>query len=195
MTLSILLSLVSYAVITAYTPGPNNIINFNTTTTYGFKKSNPLRWGIVVGFTIVITISTLFVFLIGSTLPDIVVYLKYLGCAYILYLAVTIIKKPKSKTQEIGMPKFWSGFFLQFVNVKVILYGITAASAFFIPYYSDWMSYLLFDLFLIVNSVIAVWAWGLLGFFLTKLFEKYSLIFKIIMVALLLEAAISILFV
>lgn len=195
MPLSVMLNLLSYAVITAYTPGPNNIINFNTTTTYGFRKSNPLRWGIVVGFTIVITLSSIFVFLIGSTLPDIVIYLKYLGSAYILYLAFTIIKKPRAKTQIVGIPRFWSGFFLQFVNVKVILYGITAASAFLIPYYSDWVSYLWFDLFLIVNSVLAVWAWGLLGFFLTKLFEKYSLIFKIIMVALLLEAAISILFV
>ncbi|VEB55673.1 Transporter LysE family [Salmonella enterica subsp. enterica] len=54
-----------------------------------------------------------------------------MGAAYILWLAWKIATSPAA--DENARPKpvgFWVSFGLQFVNVKIILYGITALSTF-----------------------------------------------------------------
>jgi len=193
LTVSIWIAFLSYAVATAYTPGPNNILSLNTTTTYGFKKSNPLRIGIGVGFTILIMITSLITYYFGTYAPVFVSYLKYIGATYILYLAYKVFTAKPMDCNETKIPKFWTGFFLQFMNVKVILYGFTAVSTFFLPNYSTLQDLFWFYLILVVNSLIAIWVWGILGYALKSFINRYYKPFNIIMALVLVESAISIL--
>lgn len=193
MTVSIWIAFISYAIATAYTPGPNNILSLNTTTTYGFRQSNPLRIGIGVGFTILIFITSLITYFFGSYAPVVVSYLKYFGAAYIFYLSYKVFRAKPIENSEAKIPKFWTGFFLQFMNVKVILYGFTAVSTFFLPNYSSFQDLIWFYLILVVNSLIAIWVWGILGYALKNFINKYYKIFNIVMALVLVESAVSIL--
>ena len=50
----------TYAVITAATPGPNNIMSMSNAGRLGFRRALPFNFGIWVGFTIVMVLCTLF---------------------------------------------------------------------------------------------------------------------------------------
>ena len=115
-----------YSVINAFTPGPGNILALNTVTNYGYKKGRPLYWGIFAGYYVVQVICAVFVFGVSTFLPELLGIMKYIGAAYILWLAVHIaLSKPTTGTVE-KSASFLKGFLLQFVNVKIYLFGITA---------------------------------------------------------------------
>lgn len=193
MTPQIWIAFITYALVIAYTPGPNNIISLNTTTKYGFKKSNSLRLGIGVGFTIVMMITNSLAFALGEWLPGIIVYFKYAGAAYILFLAYKVARSKPNNSSEAKIPRFFTGFFLQFVNIKIILYGFTAVTVFFLPYYTEFRDLIWFFLILVVNAQIAIWIWGGLGFAFRTFINRHYIVFNIIMALILVESAVSIL--
>ncbi|SUX72045.1 Cysteine/O-acetylserine efflux protein [Citrobacter freundii] len=79
--------------------------------------------------------------------PTIIHWLSWAGTAYILWLALKIATSPATNDGLQSEPiSFWASFGLQFVNVKIILYGITALSTFVLPYtqdahWVDWREY------------------------------------------------------
>jgi len=59
--------------------------------------------------------------------------LKYLVASYITLLAIFVAgSKPGDKAEE-KEPSFWQGFILQFINVKIFLFGITALTGYVVP--------------------------------------------------------------
>ena len=79
-----------YAIINAITPGPGNILALNTVSNYGWKKGKPLFFGIFAGYYIVQILCAVFVFGVSAFLPDVLGVMKYIGAAYILWLAIHI---------------------------------------------------------------------------------------------------------
>jgi len=117
-----------YSVINALTPGPGNILALNTVTNYGWKKGMPLFLGIFAGHYIVQLICAVFVYGVSTLLPGVLGAMKYVGATYILWLAVHIaLSRPDGDRGE-KSASFWKSFMLQFVNVKIYLFGITALS-------------------------------------------------------------------
>ena len=55
-----------YMIITAITPGPNNITSMTNAARYGFKKSWPYNLGMWVAFTIVMILCALFAVLLST---------------------------------------------------------------------------------------------------------------------------------
>ena len=70
MPVYVLTSFLIYAVVNAFTPGPGNILALNTVTNYGWKKGEPLFLGIFTGYYVVQIICALFVYGVGTFLPD-----------------------------------------------------------------------------------------------------------------------------
>lgn len=101
------------------------------------EKREKLYLGIFTGYFVVQIICALFVFGIGSFLPNALNIIKYLGAAYILWLAIhIIISKPDSNNSKEN-PSFFKGFVLQFINVKIYLFGITALTGFITDYHKE----------------------------------------------------------
>ena len=61
----------SYAVITAVTPGPNNIMSMSNAGRLGFRNSLPFNFGIWAGFSIVMLVCTFFCNALSSVIPKI----------------------------------------------------------------------------------------------------------------------------
>ena len=134
-----LLSFLLYVFVTTFTPGPNNIMAMLIANQYGLKRTVKFCFGVGAGFFVIMILCSYFNLLLKSFIPKIELIMTIIGSFYMLYLAYKIIKsKPNDKeSNEDKNTTFFAGMALQFVNVKVILYGITAISTFVIPFYSS----------------------------------------------------------
>ncbi len=182
-----------YSVINAFTPGPGNILALNTVTNYGYKKGRPLYWGIFAGYYVVQVICAVFVFGVSTFLPDLLGIMKYIGAAYILWLAVHIaLSKPTTGTVE-KSASFLKGFLLQFVNVKIYLFGITALTGYVTEYSASLWVLLLFEIIIATIGTIATLTWIGMGVLLQRAYQKYYRVINIILALTLSECVYSML--
>ncbi len=182
-----------YAIINAFTPGPGNFLALNTVTNYGLKRGKPLFFGIFAGYYFVQTSCCVFVYALGSLLPQFLAVMKYIGAAYILWLAIHIAISKPGKAGDEKSASFWKGFALQFVNVKIYLFGITALTGFITDYSRAFPVLFLFEMIIATVGTIATATWIGLGMMIQKFYEKYFRIINIIMALTLLECIYSML--
>lgn len=182
-----------YAIINAITPGPGNILALNTVSNYGWKKGKPLFFGIFAGYYIVQILCAVFVFGVSTFLPTVLGVMKYIGAAYILWLAIHIaISKPAVDNTE-KSASFLKGFLLQFVNVKIYLFGITALTGYVTDYSTSFMTLLTFELIIATVGTIATLIWIGLGTLLRKAYQRYYRPINIVLALALLECIYSML--
>lgn len=182
-----------YAVINAFTPGPGNILALNTVTNYGYKKGRPLYWGIFAGYYVVQVICAVFVFGVSTLLPDALGIMKYIGAAYILWLAVHIaLSRPATEAIE-KSASFIKGFLLQFINVKIYLFGITALTGYITEYSASLWVLLLFEIIIATIGTIATLTWIGMGVLIQRAYQKYYRIINMILALTLSECVYSML--
>lgn len=81
--------------------------------------------------------------------------MKYIGAAYILWLAIHIVfSKPSTENAE-QSASFLKGFMLQFVNVKIYVFGVTALTGYVVGYMSSFPALLFFELDIATIGTIA----------------------------------------
>jgi threonine/homoserine/homoserine lactone efflux protein len=112
-----------------------------------------------------------------------------------IYLAIKIMRsKPTSaKDPKVNRFSFLFGFTLQFLNPKVILYGLTAISVFVMPLGQSNVHIIVFSLLLTIIGVSANMTWGLCGVLFQSFLLKYERPFNMVMGVLLIFSALSIL--
>ena len=182
-----------YSVINAFTPGPGNILALNTVTNYGYKKGRPIYWGIFAGYYVVQVICAVFVFGVSTFLPNLLGIMKYIGAAYILWLAVHIaLSKPTTGTVE-KSASFLKGFLLQFVNVKIYLFGITTLTGYVTEYSASLWVLLLFEIIIATIGTIATLTWIGMGVLIQRAYQKYYRVINIILALTLSECVYSML--
>lgn len=185
----------TYAIITAATPGPNNIMSMSNASRLGFRKSLPFNFGIWVGFSIVMAVCTLFCGLLSSFIPRIKTAMLIVGAAYMMYLAFETFRSSSDIQEKPVHSGFLSGLLLQFVNPKIYIYGIVSLEAYILPYYSD--SPLLlgaFALLLAFMGFVCTLCWSAFGSVFKLIFSTYARITNTIMALLLVYCAISLFF-
>jgi cysteine/O-acetylserine efflux protein len=126
------LALLSFIVVTTYTPGPNNISAASMGVLYGYKRTLPYLLGIVSGFFLMMTLSGLVSGFLLEKIPAFEGILRIAGAIYILWLAWHTLQASYSFDEEEEQKPlgYLQGFFLQVLNVKVIVYGLTLYSTF-----------------------------------------------------------------
>lgn len=182
-----------YSVINAFTPGPGNILALNTVTNYGWKKGAPLFFGIFSGYYVVQMICAVFVYGVSALLPGMLGGMKYVGAAYILWLAAHIAVSCPDRNGKERLASFLKGFMLQFVNVKIYLFGITALTG-YVTNYSTALPVLVFFEFVIATiGTAATSAWIGAGMAIQKVYLRHYRLINIILAVTLLECVYSIL--
>lgn len=88
---------------------------------------------------------------------------------------------------------YMTGLTMQFFNPKGIIYGITVASSFIIPYYHSNLIYILFALLLSGVALTSTAVWASFGAVFSRFLYKYHKQFNVIMSLLLVYSALSIL--
>ena len=132
MSHSLLIAFVMFATVMFFTPGPNNIMLLSSGLTYGFRRSLPHIAGIAIGVSIMVASVGLGLGAIFIAYPVLQTILKYVGIAYLIYLAAVIAMSgsvtPGQDNQR-GPMTFWGAVLFQWVNVKgwVMAIGIITA--------------------------------------------------------------------
>ena len=135
MSHSLLMALIAFGAVMAFTPGPNNIMVLSSGLTYGFRRTVPHIAGIAIGVSFMVAATGLGLGAIFVAWPILQTILKYAGIAYLIYLAAVIAMSgavtPGEDSRAAPMT-FWGAALFQWVNVKgwVMAIGvITAYSA------------------------------------------------------------------
>ena len=135
MSQSLFYAFVIFALVMFFTPGPNNIMLLSSAVTYGFQRTLPHVAGIVIGFAFMVGAVGLGLGTVFIAYPVLQTILKYLGAAYLIYLAVAIALSGPPKTGEDrrgGPMTFWGAALFQWVNAKgwvMVIANITAYAA------------------------------------------------------------------
>ena len=98
------------------------------------------------------------------TSKDVACYNCRVGAAYILYLSWQTWRRlpPSDQVQE-KMPTWKMGFFLQMINVKIIIYGLTMFSAYILPYETRVPMLFAFAVYLMILGALGNLIWAFAG--------------------------------
>ena len=193
MPLSQLPTLLLYILIVGYTPGPANIYSLTCAMKYGRKQALVMWRGLLTGFTIAVIGMAVLSHLLGEALGDYVAYLKYLGAAYILWLAFQIYRESGAKVKSARLCTYWSGLVMQLTNAKMLLFDLTVFSLFVLPYSDRLIDMFPVAALLLLAGPGANLLWLLAGDYLRHIFGKYQKQIDIVMALLLALCAVIIL--
>ena len=187
------LAFITYVLVTTFTPGPNNMMAMSNGLHDGFRKSLRFLAGVFWGFIFVMLLCGYLNFALVSILPKARFWLNLLGTGYMIYLGVHIALTKQGAQTEIDRPlnTFKAGMFMQFLNLKLILYGITVFSNFIIPFYQDIPTLTLYSIILATVGFIATACWAAFGVIFRTFFSKYSTVINISLGLLLIYSAIA----
>lgn len=170
---SLLPALLLSILLVGYSPGPANVFAFAMVLRYGRREALRMWVGLLAGFSCAAVLCVLAMHFFGLAFGAYVVYLKYVGAAYLLWLAVRLCPSHGAADAERRGCTFWNGFVVQFTNAKIILYELTVYATFVLPYSDRLADFLAVAALLSLAGPGANLAWLLAGSFLRKFFLRY----------------------
>jgi threonine/homoserine/homoserine lactone efflux protein len=116
----------------AITPGPNNFMIMFSGINYGFKKSLPHLFGIILGFPILIIGIGFGLDVAFNQLPWLQQLIKYAGVVFLIYMAYRIaMTSNESKSHSKSKPlTFLQVVLFQWINPKAVIMTITGISVY-----------------------------------------------------------------
>jgi cysteine/O-acetylserine efflux protein len=156
--------LLSYVLISTFTPGPSNISSASVAVLHGYRNTLRYQMGLAAGVFLIMTLSGWISTMLLHIFPVLEPVLRFAGAGYILYLAYGILKASYLFSEENTKPSgFLQGLTLQVLNPKLIVYAFTVFSAFLVPVTKDVMLVVLAAFLLAATSFGATSTWALFG--------------------------------
>lgn len=135
---------ITFILISTFSPGPGNITSAAMGVLHGYRKTLPFLLGMVVGFLLLMGACAWASATVLRVFPALQPILRYVGAAYIVYLAYGMLKATYTfaitnddngtQAEPLG---FGNGFVLQALNPKLVVYGLALFSTFFAPLAED----------------------------------------------------------
>ena len=183
-----------YVIINAITPGPGNILALNTMGVYGWKNGKRLLFGVFAGYYFTQTCCAIIAFWLTHLANPYITAMRYIGAAYIIWLAIHIaMSKPENDAIE-KKPSFFTGFILQCVNVKIILFGITALTGYVIPYFTSFNILVAFSLTIATVGSMATIIWCIFGAIFRRFYQRFFKAVSIVLAIILIWCAFNLVF-
>ena len=164
-----LLSLFLFMLGTGCSPGPNNIVASYSGFNFGIMKTIPHMLGVILGFTLMVSVLNFGLINIFKIYPLLQEILKISGSIFLVYLAYKIsFSKNIDKEQKQNPVKFFETFLFQFLNPKGVIVGIICVST----YVESGVNFLNHSIWVIsvsfICAIISINFWTLIGKFLRK---------------------------
>jgi threonine/homoserine/homoserine lactone efflux protein len=129
-TLAFVLPLALFAFVSSVTPGPNNVMLTASGASFGYRRTVPHMLGISLGVVAMLLLVGLGLGVAFEREPRLYTWLKYLGAAYLLWLAWKIARSGQASAGQAGAQPFgfWQAAAFQWVNPKawIMAIGIVA---------------------------------------------------------------------
>jgi len=180
--------------VTAYTPGPNNVVASYSGFNFGIKKTIPHILGVTFGFTSLVVFLSIGLINVFKLFPIIQTVIRYLGTLFLIYLAYKIaFSTTSNETQKENPVKFIETFLFQYLNPK----GVTVAIIVVSTYVELGVNYINYATQIVVLaflfSITSITLWTFVGKFLRKFAtnDKFIKFFNYAMSVLLLLSIIT----
>jgi len=184
-----------YIAVASFTPGPNNLMTMYLSANNGFKSARRFIIGSAIAYESKILLCGALNVVLAETVPMLVPYLKWIGAAYMLYLAVHMLldgfKKREASEPSGGESTYRSGVLLQVLNMKSWVFALSLFSIYVVPRTTSFMAVLVCALIAWAFMITATLLWGLCGGALRSVYEKHSKPFSVVMAASLVWCAIT----
>lgn len=185
-------SFLIYCFIVTFTPGPTNIVILSTVHNLGTKKAMEYTYGATIAFGLLLFISAILNTLLVTVIPKILIVMQIIGSIYMLYLAYQIYKTDTSKPIVNQTGTFMSGFLMQFLNPKVVLFTMTVIPSFILPYYTAMVAVSISVIAITLIGFLAFITWVLFGTIFKRFLQKHKKMVNVMMALFLAYAAIMI---
>ncbi|CAH0524567.1 LysE family translocator [Vibrio hippocampi] len=132
-----------FAIVMVGTPGPNNVMLTNSGANFGYIRSIPHFIGIGVGLISLLLLNGAGLGVVFTSYPVVQEVLKWLGSAYLLYLAWRILtakRGAEDEAEDIKPMNSFEAILFQYINPKAWMMCITAVSSFSLPGEQYWQS-------------------------------------------------------
>ena len=163
MGTGLLLAFASFAFANSITPGPNNAMLLASGVNHGLRRTLPHIAGIVLGCVVMFVLIGLGLGQVFAAFPQLYAVLRYMGAAYLLWLAWKIACAGPMTGQAAGRRPltFWQAAAFQWVNPKAWIISVGAVST-YVPRdgLGRNMALLAVLLVLVMAPSNAVWAGG-----------------------------------
>jgi len=133
LSLDLLMGFALFALVTSITPGPNNTMLLASGLNFGFNRTIPHMLGITCGFFVLVVAVGFGLGAVFQTYPLLYTVLRYVGAAYLLYLAWKIAHSGPVSESEKGESKpisYLGAAAFQWVNPKAWIMAIGAISTY-----------------------------------------------------------------
>ena len=189
-----ILSIALFWFVTAYTPGPNNVVASYSGFNFGFRKTIPHILGVTLGFTSLVLFLTIGLINVFKLFPIIQIVIRYLGTIFLIYLAYKIASSTTvDETKKKNPVKFIETFLFQYLNPKGVMVGIIVVST-YVELGENYLNYATQVVALaFLFSLTSITLWTFIGKFLRKFAtnDKFIKYFNYAMSGLLLLSIIS----
>ena len=185
-------ALLTFVLLGTFTPGPNNIMAMERARRVGFWGSRFFIMGMVAGFFLVMLFCAAFNLMLDKILPSIQSILGAVGAVYMLWLAIKPFLPSRHGVVSDPGGAFLSGMALQFLNPKLILYGIVVMSSFILPHTGDPMLLGLCAVGLTAIGLASLVCWALFGAVFQKYFSEHERATNVVMALLMVWCAVAI---
>ena len=131
--MELVLALAMFCAATLFTPGPNNLMLMTSGLNYGFRRSLPHFWGVNLGFALMVLLVGLGLGQVFAIYPALYLALKYIGAAYLLFLAWEIASAGPVAAGAAGRGRpltFLEAAAFQWINPKAWVMAVGAVSAY-----------------------------------------------------------------
>ena len=126
-----ILSISLFWFVTAYTPGPNNVVASYSGFNFGIKKTIPHILGVTLGFTSLVIFLSIGLVNVFKLFPIIQVVMRYLGTLFLFYLSYKIaFSEVSNETKKENPVKFIETFLFQYLNPKGVTVAIIVVSTY-----------------------------------------------------------------
>ena len=155
---------ITYILISTFTPGPSNISSSSQAVLHGYKKTLNFQAGLAAGVLSLMVLSGVLSTALLRIFPALEPIMRYVGAAYILYLAYGVLKASYAFTDTDVRPLgFVHGLMLNVLNPKLIVYAFTLFSAFLAPVTKNAALVVLVAVLLALTSFCSTSLWALFG--------------------------------
>ncbi len=162
-----LINLIIFGFVTAMTPGPNNIASSYSGFNFGYKKTLPLIFAVIFGWTSLIILMNAGLILVFRQYPILQDIIKILGSVFLIYLAYLISFSKSSEKAPLKNPmNFLRAFILQFLNPKSIVVAMTLISNFVDPDTNYLRDSIVVISFMFFMAILSINSWCLMGMYL-----------------------------
>ena len=121
-----------FAVVAAFTPGPNNLLLAASGANFGIRRTIPHVLGVVGGFPLLVLAVGLGLGTLFQRHPEVHTVLKFGGAAFLIYLAWRIATAGHGTAETApGRPlTFLEAVLFQWVNPKAWVFAVTAVATY-----------------------------------------------------------------